>query len=258
MPNTATGAQAAKHLSLTASEFATLIKAGAITAAANGKFSLDKVRGEFCAYAQKTMAASDAATAVQAAQHIHLGPSRFRDLVASGVFSHATRSNYSLNKVREEYCSNATKVMAGRAADGGASLSKQRARLATAQAESAERKNDLEAGLLVPVKDVCDTIEPCFVVMRERLLGLPGESADAVQPLTSLDRGSIELILRKKVYDALSYLAVPENYPRPFWLDDKKAAAYDADQDSGGKKKSDGSGVRPSIAQDDEPEDDNA
>jgi hypothetical protein len=198
------------------------------------------------------------ATAALAAKHICLQVARFRDLVAAGVIKRAPSGGYKLDVVRESYIRHMQLVAAGRTADGGESLAKERTRLARAQAESAERKNDLEAGLLVPVKDVCDTIEPCFVVMRERLLGLPGESADAVQPLTSLDRGSIELILRKKVYDALSYLAVPENYPRPFWLDDKKAAAYDADQDSGGKKKSDGSGVRPSIAQDDEPEDDNA
>jgi hypothetical protein len=169
------------------------------------------------------------ATAALAAKHICLQVARFRDLVAVGVIKRAPSGGYKLDVVRESYIRHMQLVAAGRAdGDGGASLSKQRARLATAQAESAERKNDLEAGLLVPVKDVCDAIEPCFVVMRERLLGLPGESADAVQPLTSLDRGSIELILRKKVYDALSYLAVPENYPRPFWTDDKNAAAYDA------------------------------
>jgi phage terminase Nu1 subunit (DNA packaging protein) len=231
MPNTATGAQAAKHLSLTTSEFAALIKAGTITAAANGKFSLDKVRGEFCVYAQKMMAASDAATAVQAAQHIHLGPSRFRDLVASGVFSHATRGNYSLNKVREEYCSNATKVMAGRAADGGASLSKQRARLATAQAESAERKNAAEAGLLVEVKQVGDVLEGIIVVMRENLLNLPGVCADSLTPHTAMDRGLIADILKQKVYGILRHMAVPAIYPPLANCLNEEAKAAEKQQD---------------------------
>jgi hypothetical protein len=208
MPNTATGAQAAKHLSLTASEFAALIKAGTITAAANGKFSLDKVRGEFCVYAQKTMAASDAATAVQAAQHIHLGPSRFRDLVASGVFSHATRGNYSLNKVREEYCSNATKVMAGRAADGGASLSKQRARLATAQAEKAERANAIEAGEFVAVKGTLDDIDRfVFRPMREIVLNIAGKCSDSVATHSELDRGVVFEILMRECRTALTLMS---------------------------------------------------
>jgi hypothetical protein len=209
MPNTATGAQAAKHLSLTASEFAALIKAGTITAAANGKFSLDKVRGEFCAYAQKTMAAGDSATAVQAAQHIHLGPSRFRDLVASGVFSHATRGNYSLNKVREEYCSNATKVMAGRAADGGASLSKQRARLATAQAEKAERANAIEAGEFVAVKGAVDDVDRfIFRPMREILLTLAGKCSDGVAAHSQLDREAVFEIINRECRQALTMMSM--------------------------------------------------
>jgi phage terminase Nu1 subunit (DNA packaging protein) len=220
MPNVATAAQAAKHLSLTASEFGALVKAGTITPAPNGKYLLDKIREQFCVYAQKTITASDAATAVQAAQHIHLGPSRFRDLVASGVFSHATRGNYSLSLVRQEYCANATKVMAGRGADGGASLSKQRARLATAQAETAERRNQAEAGLLVEVASVVGTIEPLLVVVRQGLLNLPGACADALTPFTAEDRGSISEILRKQVYQLLTHLSLPDTYPMPI---DKKA-----------------------------------
>jgi hypothetical protein len=153
------------------------------------------------------------ATAALAAKHICLQVARFRDLVAAGVIKRAPSGGYKLDVVRESYIRHMQLVAAGRAADGGESLAKERTRLARAQAESAERKNDVEAGLLVPVKDVCDTMEPLWMVMRERLLSLPGECADGVQPLTALDRGSIMLILRDKVYDALRYLAVPENYP---------------------------------------------
>jgi hypothetical protein len=162
-------------------------------------------------------------TAVEAGKHICLEVARFRDLVAAGVIKRAPSGGYKLDVVRESYIRHMQLVAAGRAADGGESLSKERTRLARAMAQRAERANDAEAGLLTPVKDVCDTIEPLFVVMRERLLSLPGESADAVQPHCLLDRGSIEQILRAKVYSALTYLSIPESYPRPFRIDDSKA-----------------------------------
>jgi hypothetical protein len=161
------------------------------------------------------------ATAVTAARHICLGVSRFNVLVAEGVFKRMPPGKYNLDTIREAYCRHAQKMMAGRAADGGASLSKQRARLATALAEKAERRNQAEAGLLVEVASVLGTVEPLLVVMRQGLLNLPGVCADALTPFTAEDRGSISEILRKQVYQLLTFLSLPENYPPP---NDQKAS----------------------------------
>jgi hypothetical protein len=153
------------------------------------------------------------ATAITAAKHICLGVSRFNVLVGEGVFKRMPPGRYDLTTIREAYCHHAQKMMAGRAADGGASLSKQRARLATAQAESAERKNAAEAGLLVEVKQVGDVLEGIIVVMRENLLNLPGVCADSLTPHTPMDRGLIADILKQKVYGILRHMAVPAIYP---------------------------------------------
>src|SRR3981081_3663724 len=66
-------------------------------------------------------------TAVKAARHICLSPSRFRDLVDAGVFARMPPGKYDLTTVREAYCLHAQRVMAGRGDDGGKSLSERRA-----------------------------------------------------------------------------------------------------------------------------------
>jgi len=171
-------------------------------------------------------------TAVVAGKHICLEVARFRDLVAAGVIKRMPSGGYKLDAVRESYIRHMQKVAAGRAADGGESLAKQRARLAKAQAETAERKNDFEAGKLVEVTLAVDLLEQLIVPMRENLLNLPGVCADSLTPHTPMDRGLIADILRRKVYDALSYLALPTSYP-PFagYLNEDRKAASEKQQD---------------------------
>jgi phage terminase Nu1 subunit (DNA packaging protein) len=164
-------------------------------------------------------------TAVDAGKHICLEVARFRDLVAAGVIKRMPSGGYKLDVVRESYIRHMQKVAAGRAADGGESLSRQRARLATAMAERAERANQAEAGLLVEVASVVGTIEPLLVVVRQGLLNLPGICADALTPFTAQDRGSISEILRKQVYQLLTHLSLPDTYPMPI---DKEAGDKNA------------------------------
>jgi hypothetical protein len=120
------------------------------------------------------------ATAQQAADHIFISVSRFRDLIAGGTITRQPTNGYKLDRVREQYCKNAQKVMQGRAAEGGKALSTARARLAEAQAESAETKNAIARGDYTETKQMVRIVEGLFGVCRENILGLPGKVADAV------------------------------------------------------------------------------
>jgi phage terminase Nu1 subunit (DNA packaging protein) len=150
------------------------------------------------------------ATAVQAAQHIHLSPSRFRDYVAQGVIRRRPSGRYDLDEVREAYCLHAQKVMAGRLDEGGKSLSTQRARLATAQAQAAEMKNMAASGQLVSLEAVGRVFDRYVRVFRERCLNVPGSTADSLSPHCAEDRIAIEGILRDQMYAALEDIADPK------------------------------------------------
>src|ERR1700722_3717415 len=113
------------------------------------------------------------ATAVKAGKHICLSPSRFRDLVAEGVFERMPAGKYDLTTIREAYCLHMQKIAAGRAADGGAALSTQRARLADAQASAAEFKNAQAQGSVVELSVMRRQLEYVFSVLREIALSTP-------------------------------------------------------------------------------------
>jgi len=150
------------------------------------------------------------ATATEAGNHIFISPSRFRDLIGVGTITRMAAGRYSLDKVREEYCKNAQKVMQGRAADSGATLSAQRARLATAQAEGAELRNAVSRGDFIALKLVETSLAALFSTIRENVLTLPGKAADALTPHTPQDRLAIYGILRSECRDLLTGLSSPE------------------------------------------------
>jgi phage terminase Nu1 subunit (DNA packaging protein) len=150
------------------------------------------------------------ATSAVAAQHIFLGASRFRDLVAAGVITRQKSGGYKLDMVREEYCLHMQKIAAGRAADGGASLSAKRARLAEAQAEAAEFKNIQMRGGFVELPMVQNLLGEMFGVMREIALSVPGKISDGLQPHTPKDRGAIYEVVKSEIYDMLNNLADPD------------------------------------------------
>jgi hypothetical protein len=151
-------------------------------------------------------------TAIQAAKHVCLSPSRFRDLVAESVFKRMPSGQYDLKTVRESYCLHMQKIAAGRAADGGASLSAQRSRLAKAQAENAEFKNALAAGRFVDLEIVQRQLEAKLTTMREVALGTPGKIADSLTPHCAEDREAIFEIIRGEVYEMLTSLSEPGSY----------------------------------------------
>jgi hypothetical protein len=153
------------------------------------------------------------ATAVKAGQHICLSVSRFHDLVAGGVITRAPPGKYDLDKVREEYCRHAQKVMQGRGSDNGASLSAQRVKLAEQQTIAVERRNAAEAGDLVSLDLIGRRLDSTFTTMREIALGVPGKIADSLQPHSALDRGAITEIVRGEIYEMLETLSEYDNYP---------------------------------------------
>lgn len=148
------------------------------------------------------------ATAAQAAKHICLSVSRFRDLIGT-VFERQPSGRYDLTTIREAYCLHAQKVMAGRADDGGKALSERRGRLAEAQTQAVELKTAIMSGEYVSLDAVQRIWESDLIVFRERSLSVPGKCADSLQPFTPKDRGEIEEILRSEIYDMLTDLSDP-------------------------------------------------
>lgn len=168
------------------------------------------------------------ATAVEAGRHICLEVSRFRDLVAAGVFKRKPNGRYNLDEIREAYCLHMQKVAAGRAADGGEALSAQRARLAKAQSERAEFANAIARGDYVSLSLMKQKLIATFSVFREKSLTLPGKVADALTPHCAEDRNTITEILRDECYELLEDLAVGKVLPPG-----RKSAAPD-DANGGG------------------------
>jgi hypothetical protein len=140
-------------------------------------------------------------TAVQAAEHIFLSVSRFRDLVAIGTITRAPPNGYRLAKVREEYCKNAQAVMQGREADGAGGLTEQRTRIAAATAVKIETANAVAAGKLCPIADVGHDLGILIQVFHQNLLTMPGKISDSLTPHSPKDRGEIMEIVKRETYD---------------------------------------------------------
>jgi hypothetical protein len=166
-------------------------------------------------------------TAVKAGKHICLSPSRFRDLVDAGVFERMPPGKYDLTTVREAYCLYAQKVMQGRGDDGGKALSERRGRLAEAQTVAVEMKNRIASREYVRLASVVERVEEHYVIVRERVLTMPGKISDSLMPYTPKDREAIMEILRAEAYDALTDLST-EAFVRAA-LDDKARAKLQAE-----------------------------
>jgi phage terminase Nu1 subunit (DNA packaging protein) len=149
------------------------------------------------------------ATAVQAGKHISLGVSRFNVLVAQGVIKRMPAGKYNLDEVRSTYCLHAQRVMAGRAEDGGATLSKQRAKLAAAQTEKAEFQNALARGDFVNVNIMRRFTEVLFTNFREQSLSMAGKISDSLTPFTPKDRTEIYDVIHREVHEMLEEFSNP-------------------------------------------------
>jgi phage terminase Nu1 subunit (DNA packaging protein) len=148
------------------------------------------------------------ATVAECSEHCFVSVTRLRDLIAAGKITHAANGQYDFTTVRREYIKYLQESAAGRGDGvGGVALSTQRARLASAQADRAVRRNQIESGGYVRLETFAKIVDETFLIVRERLLNLPGECSDAVSALSALDRGVVHTILHDKVYEALTELS---------------------------------------------------
>jgi len=73
-------------------------------------------------------------------------------------------------------------------------------------------KNAVMRGDYVSLSVVRKAGEKMLMVFRERILSIPGATADKLTPYTPQDRGAIELILRDVLYEALNELSNPAEF----------------------------------------------
>jgi hypothetical protein len=152
------------------------------------------------------------ATAPQAAAHLFISVSRFRDLVGAGTITRQGSNGYTLDKVREEYIRNAQLVMAGRGSDGGAALSAKRGRLADAQAAAAEFRFAQAQGQFASIEVMGKIMDAHVLGMRERALSLAGKISDGLTCHTPKDRAEVFEIIRSEVHEALGDMANPPRF----------------------------------------------
>ncbi len=156
------------------------------------------------------------ASAAEAAGHIFLSPSRFRDLISTGVFERMPSGQYDLDVVRETYCRHCQRAMAGRGNDDGSkALSQQRAKLAEAQTRSAVLKTAILSGGYVSIEVVGRSLENMFGVMKETAMSTAGKVADAVSAHTKEDREAVFEIIDHEIREMLTTLSEPVLPSRP-------------------------------------------
>jgi len=144
--------------------------------------------------------------AAEAAQHIYLSPSRFRDLLSIGAITRQPSRGYDIDVVRREYISHLQKTAQGRGTDS-AGLSKQRAELESARTKSVLAKTAILTGDYASMDTMARVVERHYAVIRERVLSIAGKTADAVASLTGLGRDETFQIIDAEARDALSELS---------------------------------------------------
>jgi phage terminase Nu1 subunit (DNA packaging protein) len=148
------------------------------------------------------------ASAAQCAKRIDLKERRFRELVDLGVFERAARGDYDIDEITVTYIRKLRAEAAGRA-DSAASLTKERVRIARANANVAERKDHAEEGKLVDLEAVATAWNIERSVVREKLLSLGGELQGPLDMIPGVDAANIvegkarEILLELSEPDAL-------------------------------------------------------
>jgi len=113
---------------------------------------------------------------------------------------------------------NASNANDGATADGVASLTQARVRIALANAEQKEHANAIRRGEYTANAAAVDLFGLAISTMREVCLNLPGKIADRISALRDDDQSQSEHrsvvfgILRDEIYAVLEILASPETY----------------------------------------------
>ncbi|MGI4943476.1 MAG: hypothetical protein ACRYHQ_23405 [Janthinobacterium lividum] len=153
------------------------------------------------------------ASQTEVAEHLDLSQQAVSQMIAEGVLPAAqARRGLDLKACRVAYVRHLRERAAGRASDDadgeGLDLVGQRARLAKAQADAQEMRNDLMRGLVVLVSDAAAIMGQEYASVRRRLLATPAEWAMKVHRASTV--AETQQLLRDAVHEALTELSTPE------------------------------------------------
>jgi len=153
------------------------------------------------------------ATIAEAADHIVMSETRFKQLLDQGVLNRRERNGYDLKEVREAYIRYARLAAQGRAEKkpGNLDLAEERAKLVEQQTETAAFKLAVSRGEYVLAKEVTAASEAVNGVIREKILTRSGKLTDA---LTMRERSDVARILHAEDIEILNELCDPITYIR--------------------------------------------
>ena len=135
------------------------------------------------------------------AGHLDLSTSRLKVLIEAKVIDDAQPGEMDLDAARINYIRPLRSQASGR---GGDNLSRERARLASEQADRAARENKLASGQVVERQDVIAVLTAAFSACRSRMLGIPTRAAPLV---VGLPVNEVRAKLVEEVEGALEGLA---------------------------------------------------
>ena len=144
------------------------------------------------------------ATLAQAAAHLFISPTRFRQLVDSGAIERQPAGAYDLDKVREAAFAQLRAVASARGTS--LRLSDERALLSKRQRELVELKTAKLRGAVVEIELVGEAVERNYAVIKEKLFAVPFLAADKC---VGQDRNVILETLRGLIVDVLTELYEP-------------------------------------------------
>jgi terminase small subunit / prophage DNA-packing protein len=148
------------------------------------------------------------ATIAQAAAHIDVSQQWFMELVNRGTFKKAKPGGYDLDVIRIAYIKMLRDDRKASEGGGKSHLSEARTRVATAHAETAERKNQIDAGEWCRTDDVIKVVNSDYTNVRERLLIVPGAFVGP-PGLTAAQLDSCRVEMKDLIHDALNELSDP-------------------------------------------------
>ena len=135
------------------------------------------------------------------AAHLDISAVTLRRLVEIKVVDDAEPGEMDLDAARINYIRH---LRAGASGRGGDSLSRERARLASEQADRAARENKLASAEVIERQDVLAILTAGFSAARSRLLGIPTRAAPLV---VGLPVNEVRAKLVEEVEAALEDLA---------------------------------------------------
>jgi phage terminase Nu1 subunit (DNA packaging protein) len=151
------------------------------------------------------------ASARATADHLCIDPTTFSKYLNQGVIKRQPRHiGYDLDECRRARFKFLENQAAGRSGvDGGELLSKQRARLAHAQADAQVLRTGIMSGEYVRLATFSKVLDRHIMAMRERFLQLPRVSAEALLPIlrSETDMAAAEDVIRELTYAAMEDVA---------------------------------------------------